>query len=307
MIITGLLLGVLLTACGAKENTEEVSLFDKKMIVGTDIAFDDINDFYYTKENINYDAYYQRYRFYAEDGKHLFFHETRERPEDYGPCTEEDTVRTGTIELSDAQWKQFCDLVSGGTVKARSESADSGDSGPWLYLYWTNDKSKYQQFSFDSYETEAKFEEFCHTLASNSMYKLSFNDSDFDLECVPEDENDASNEETEDMRLSINGEEVPVTWEDNESVEELKTLCPRTIQMSMYGGFEQVGSLGSRITRNDEQITTDFGDIVLYSGNQIVIFYGSNSWAYTRLGHVDMTKEELAELLGNGDVEITIE
>ena len=68
--------------------------------------------------------------------------------------------------------------------------------------------------------------------------------------------------------------------------------------MSMYGGFEQVGSIGSSIARNDKQTTTDYGDIVLYSGNQIVVFYGSNSWAYTRLGHIDMTKEELTELLG---------
>ena len=52
---------------------------------------------------------------------------------------------------------------------------------------------------------------------------------------------------------------------------------------------------------------TEYGDIVLYSGNQIVVFYGSNSWAYTRLGHIDMTQEELTELLGNGDVEITLE
>ena len=49
------------------------------------------------------------------------------------------------------------------------------------------------------------------------------------------------------------------------------------------------------------------GDIVMYSGNQIVVFYGSNSWEYTRLGHIDMTQEELTELLGNGDVEITLE
>ena len=77
--------------------------------------------------------------------------------------------------------------------------------------------------------------------------------------------------------------------------------------MSMYGGFEQVGPIGSSITRNDKQTTTDYGDIVLYSGNQIVVFYGSNSWAYTRLGHIDMTQEEITELLGNGDVEITLE
>ena len=79
------------------------------------------------------------------------------------------------------------------------------------------------------------------------------------------------------------------------------------MKVSMYGGFEQVGSLGESLPRNDEQITTEYGDIVLYSGNQIVVFYGSNSWAYTRLGHIDMTQEELTELLGNGDVEITLE
>ena len=79
--------------------------------------------------------------------------------------TEQDTTQIGTIELTDGQWRQFCDLVSGGTVKAREESADSGDSGPWLYLYWTNDKSKYQKFSFASYGDEKAFEEFCLSLA----------------------------------------------------------------------------------------------------------------------------------------------
>ena len=79
------------------------------------------------------------------------------------------------------------------------------------------------------------------------------------------------------MTLSIDGKEIPVTWEDNASVNELKEICPLKINMSMYGGFEQVGSLGQSISRDDEQITTESGDIVLYSGNQIVVFYGSNS------------------------------
>ena len=75
----------------------------------------------------------------------------------------------------------------------------------------------------------------------------------------------------------------------------------------MYGGFEQVGPIGQSLPRNDEQTTTSSGDIVLYSGNQIVVFYGSNSWSYTRLGRItDKTASELAELLGNGDVTITI-
>ena len=75
----------------------------------------------------------------------------------------------------------------------------------------------------------------------------------------------------------------------------------------MYGGFEQVGDLGISLPRNDAQTTTGAGDIVLYSGNQVVIFYGSNSWAYTRLGRVaDKSGEEMSELLGNGDVMITL-
>ena len=90
----------------------------------------------------------------------------------------------------------------------------------------------------------------------------------------------------------------------------LKELCrgtPLTIQMSMYGGFEQVGSIGQSLPREDSQTTTQAGDIVLYSGNQIVVFYGSNSWAYTRLGHItDKSAADLKELLGNGDVTITL-
>ena len=112
------------------------------------------------------------------------------------------------------------------------------------------------------------------------------------------------------LRMKIGETDVAVDWEDNESVEALKELCrdeSLTIQMSMYGGFEQVGPIGQSLPRNDSQTTTQAGDIVLYSGNQIVVFYGSNSWAYTRLGHIsDKTAQDLADLLGGGDVTITI-
>lgn len=113
------------------------------------------------------------------------------------------------------------------------------------------------------------------------------------------------------LQMKIGDTGVTVDREENESVEALKELCrngPLTIQMSMYGGFEQVGAIGQSLPRNDSQTTTQAGDIVLYSGNQIVVFYGSNSWAYTRLGRVtDKSAQEMAELLGNGDVTITIE
>ena len=116
-------------------------------------------------------------------------------------------------------------------------------------------------------------------------------------------------EEPAAMQMKINDVLVTVTWENNESTAALQELAASgiTIQMSMYGGFEQVGSIGQNLPRNDVQTTTEAGDIVLYSGNQIVVFYGSNSWAYTKLGHImDKTPSEMRELLGNGDVMITI-
>ena len=115
--------------------------------------------------------------------------------------------------------------------------------------------------------------------------------------------------EEKNMKLFIGETEVPVTWEQNESMAALQALAGGdglTISMSMYGGFEQVGSIGQSLPRNDKQTKTASGDIVLYSGNQIVIFYGSNSWAYTRLGHVDLSKSEMTELLSNGDVTIRV-
>ena len=110
--------------------------------------------------------------------------------------------------------------------------------------------------------------------------------------------------------MTIGDTPVTVEWEDNETVEALKEAVktePLTVQMSMYGGFEQVGSLNMTLPRNDVQTTTSAGDIVLYAGDQLVVFYGSNSWAYTRLGHVsDKTQQELTELLSNGDVTVTL-
>ena len=119
-----------------------------------------------------------------------------------------------------------------------------------------------------------------------------------------------SSETEAEMVLRINDQVVQVEWEDNESVEALKELASNgtiTIEMSMYGGFEQVGPVGTDLPRNDEQTTTSPGDIVLYSGDQIVVFYGSNSWAYTRLGNIqNMSEEDLRSFLGSSDVTLTI-
>ena len=137
-------------------------------------------------------------------------------------------------------------------------------------------------------------------------------DSTEDLISQPSEspESDPTGEETNGaMKLMIGDSEVSVQWEDNESVAALRELVadgPLTVAMSGYGGFEQVGSLGTSLPRNDVQITTQAGDIVLYSGNNIVIFYGSNSWAYTRLGHIELSSSEMPELLSHGDVTVKL-
>ena len=118
------------------------------------------------------------------------------------------------------------------------------------------------------------------------------------------------NKVNHELTMKINGEIVSVEWENNESVSALKELAsesPITIQTSLYGGFEQVGSIGHSLPRNDERITAQAGDIVLYSGNQMVMFFGSNTWAYTKLGHItNKTPAELNALLGNDNATITI-
>lgn len=117
-------------------------------------------------------------------------------------------------------------------------------------------------------------------------------------------------EETTMLTMKIGETEVQVTWEQSEAVDALAALAAEeslVIEMSMYGGFEQVGPIGRSLPGSDAQATTQPGNIVLYSGNQLVVSYGSNSWAYTRLGQiVDKTPDELRELLGNGDVTITL-
>ena len=128
---------------------------------------------------------------------------------------------------------------------------------------------------------------------------------------TPSDDNQTTKEdETANMKitLKIDGIEVDVIWADNDSVKALKNLAKDglTINMSKYGGFEQVGSIGSSLPSSDTRITTSPGDIVLYSANQIVLFYDSNTWSYTKLGHINLSKSELTDLLGDEDVMITL-
>ena len=109
------------------------------------------------------------------------------------------------------------------------------------------------------------------------------------------------------MNVQVGSSTFTATLEENEAVDALVEMMeqgPVTIQMSDYSGFEKVGPLGTSLPTSNQQTTTQAGDIVLYQGNQIVMFYGSNSWSYTRLGHIDdLTGWE--EAVGSGDVTVT--
>ena len=110
--------------------------------------------------------------------------------------------------------------------------------------------------------------------------------------------------------LKIDNSELSVQWEGNESVDALKKILEngyKIIDMHRYGDFEQVGSLGQTLTSDNRQMTTSPGDIVLYNGNQIVIFYGSNSWSYTKLGKITgKTDSELKTILDKANVTLRL-
>ena len=79
-----------------------------------------------------------------------------------------------------------------------------------------------------------------------------------------------------------------------------------TISMHDYGNFEKVGPLGTSIPRNDKDITTTPGDVILYQGNQVTVYYDENRWDFTKLGHIDIDQDELKSILGSGDVTVVL-
>lgn len=127
----------------------------------------------------------------------------------------------------------------------------------------------------------------------------------------PDTNQDSSNGmEGNRMNIEVGDTVLTATLVDNSSVDALKEALsegPITVDMRDYGDMEKVGSLGMDLPRNDEQITTEAGDLILYQGNAFVIYYAPNSWNFTRLGKInDVTAEELRETLGDGDVTVTL-
>lgn len=120
-------------------------------------------------------------------------------------------------------------------------------------------------------------------------------------------DNSKEDEEMQTLELKIDETIVDVTWLDNSSVTALKELAKDelTINMHEYGGFEQTGLIGKTITSNDTRTDVVPGDIVLYNSNQISIFYNNSSWSYTKLGHINLSKMELKDLLDTDAVVVT--
>ena len=109
------------------------------------------------------------------------------------------------------------------------------------------------------------------------------------------------------LKITVGDDVLTAAFEDNSSAGEFRDLLaqgPVTVEMEDYGGFEKVGPLGTTLTRNDTQITTQPGDVILYQGNQITIYYGTNTWSFTRLARID-DPTGLREKLGDGTVAVT--
>ena len=116
-------------------------------------------------------------------------------------------------------------------------------------------------------------------------------------------------EETTMIYAKIGDSVLEILPEENSSADAFLALLQEgdvTVSMHDYGNFEKVGPLGTSLPTNDESITTRPGDLILYQGNQITIYYDRNSWRFTRLGKVQgLTQAELKEILGDGNVEVT--
>ena len=124
--------------------------------------------------------------------------------------------------------------------------------------------------------------------------------------------NDMEKEECNNMKikLEINNYELTATLVDNSSTQALIEKLKEsniTINMNDYGNMEKVGQLDFTLPRNDQNITTTFGDLILYQGNNFVIYYDTNNWSLTKLGKIDnIDKQQLKNILGSGSVDVTL-
>ena len=167
-----------------------------------------------------------------------------------------------------------------------------------------------QERGSDSIEAESE-ENAGRTLDDTAADSGSGEDGTVDIaaDSGSEDINEEAGHMDNTMKITARDTTFTAAFADNSSAEALKELLaegPLTINMSDYASMEKVGSIGTNLPRNDEQITTGAGDIILYQGNSLVIYYDTNSWNFTRIGKInDVTQAELLEAFGDGDVTVT--
>ena len=128
----------------------------------------------------------------------------------------------------------------------------------------------------------------------------------------PKQQEEDETKMTDKIQLTISGTTLPVLIEDNVATRALVAALRDgaiTYTARDYGGFEKVGALGRSLPTSDTDITTQAGDVILYNGDNIVLFYGSNSWSYTRLGKIQYKSlDELKSFLkaGGGTISVTL-
>ena len=216
--------------------------------VGIDIALEDITDFYYTYDTSTAPPHYQRYRFYAEDGKHDFYHETREGGG--WPQTEADITCSGTIELTEEQWSAFCDWLNGGTASRCKEHLESGGAGPWLYIYWRGGETEGREFAFEQPGTVLAFEEFCAGLKEKTHMRI---------------------------RVSDGTHTIVYELNDSPSARSLYGMLPLDIEVESYGHNEKIFYPPQTVDTTDGiEAGGEAGGLALFSpwGN-VVMFYSS--------------------------------
>ena len=135
------------------------------------------------------------------------------------------------------------------------------------------------------------------------------NPGDCGPEVSPSEENTSQKEEDILIYAHVGDDVLKIVPEDNSSADDFIALLSErdiTIEMEDYGGFEKVGSLGQSLSTNDRRITTQPGDVILYQGSSVTIYYDTNTWSFTLLGRVqDLSQEELKDILGSGSVTVT--
>ena len=189
-------------------------------------------------------------------------------------------------------------------------SIDSYDTIFLGYPIWWGQEPRIIDTFLESYDFSDKTViPFC-TSASSGIRRFSSGATKEDVKAwydtLPLNEEKSDNK----LKISVNGTELTATLEDNSSAQALTELLKQgniTVDMSDYGNFEKVGNLPQSLPKNDEKITTVPGDIILYQGNKITIYYAENTWDFTKLGHINnITQEELKTLLGDGDVTVSL-